>query len=470
MMMDATGGAGSRSRSGFLSAERVESHDYPMSPETRYARSGDVNIAYQVLGDGPPDLVLVPGWVSNIDIFWEEPGLARFLRHLAACSRLILFDKRGSGLSDRVTDTPTLEERMDDVRAVMEAVGSERAALLGYSEGGPMCALFAATYPERTSALIMIGSYARRVRAPDYPCGPEPAEEKAFIDELEGAWGTPFAIDDRAPTQIDNERFRQWWARYLRMSASPAAAAALTRANYEIDIRHILPSIRVPTLILHTKRDRVMEPCHGRYLAEHIPGARYVEIEADDHLPWLDGSDAILRHVEAFVTGTRPAEVLDRVLYTIMFTDIVGSTETAVQSGDRQWRDLLEAHNAAVRQELAAFHGREINTTGDGFVAVFDGPARAIRCGSAIQAAVRQIGVEVRIGLHTGECEVQGDAVTGLALHIAARIADLASPGDVLISRTVKDLIAGSGISCEDFGAHALKGVPDEWQLYRIGA
>lgn len=439
-----------------------------MIPETRYAHSGTVSIAYQVIGEGSLDLVLVPGWVSNIDIFWEEPGLARFLRRLAAFSRLILFDKRGTGLSDRVTATPTLEERMDDVRAVMEAVGSERAALVGYSEGGPMCALFAATYPERTSAIVLIGSYARRTRAEDYPHGPTEAQIRTFIDSIEDAWGTPFALEARAPSMLHDERFRQWWARLLRTSAGPAAAAALTRANMEIDIRDILPSIRVPTLILHAVGDRTLEIGHGRYLASRIPGAQLIEIDSGDHLPWLEGSDAILKNIEEFLTGASAPEDVDRILCTIMFTDIVGSTQRAAANGDRQWRDLLETHNALVRREVAAFKGREVNTTGDGFLVVFDGPARAIRCAEAVREAVRQIGLELHIGLHCGECERQGDDLSGLALNIASRISALAPPGTILVSRTVRDLVAGSGLRFSDFGSHLLEGVPDAWQVYRL--
>ncbi len=438
-----------------------------MVPETRYARSGTVNIAYQVIGDGPLDLVLVPGWVSNIDVMWEEPRFARFLRGLAGFARLILFDKRGTGLSDRATLTPTLEERMDDVRAVMDAVGSERAAVVGYSEGGPMCALFAATYPERTTALVMIGSYARRVRTPDYPYGPDRAEHDAFIASIEEFWGTPFALEDRAPSVVEDERFRQWWARFLRMSASPAAAAALTKANMEIDVRQVLPSIRVPTLVLHATGDRTVGIEQGRYLAEHIPGAKLVEFESDDHLPWLEGSEKILHNIQEFLTGARPVAVSDRILCTIMFTDIVESTQAVVAHGDQDWTDLLGAHRVAVRTELAAFQGREINTTGDGFVAVFDGPARAIQCAAAAREAVRRLGLDIRVGLHTGECEVDGDNLAGIALHVAARVSALAPAREIVVSRTVKDLVAGSGIAFEDFGIHSLKGVPDDWQLYR---
>ncbi len=441
-----------------------------MTPETKFARSGDVNIAYQTIGDGPRDLVLVPGWVSNVEITWEEPRLARFLRRLASFSRLILFDKRGTGMSDRGTDMPTLEERMDDVRAVMDAVGAERATLMGYSEGGPMCALFAATYPERTAALIMVGSYARRMYAPDYPLGLTVAESDAFLALVEEEWGSPVGLDIRGPSVIDDERFKQWWARYLRMSASPAAAVVLTRANIQIDVRDILPSIRTPALILHATGDRSANVGHGRYLAEHIPGARLAEIDTDDHLPWLEGSDELLDHVEEFVTGVRHAAPDDRILCTILFTDIVDSTKHAAEAGDRQWRDLLDAHHAAVRQEIEAFQGREINTTGDGFVATFDGPARAIRCARAAEDAVRRIGIDIRAGLHTGECELRGGELSGLAVHIAARVSALAGTGEVLVSRTVKDLVAGSGIVFEDFGVHPLKGVPDPWQLYRVSA
>jgi pimeloyl-ACP methyl ester carboxylesterase/class 3 adenylate cyclase len=439
-----------------------------MVPETRYASSGGINIAYQVVGNGPIDLVIVPGWVSNIEAFWEEPNYARFFRELASFSRLILFDKRGTGLSDRVVEVSTLEERMDDVRAVMEAIGSTRAALLGYSEGGPMCALFAATYPERTSALIMIGSYARRLRTEDYPYGPTAEQLETWIKVIAHDWGGPVGLDDRAPTLAPDPRFRQWWAHYLRVSCSPSAVVALTRANGEIDVRHVLPSIRVPTLVLHCAGDRAMEIGHGRYLASHIPGAKFVVIDSDDHLPSASGAPAIIDNVREFLTGERRARHSDTVLGTIMFTDIVGSTERVSATGDRRWADLLEAHNVAVRRELAAYRGREINTTGDGFVAMFDGPARAVRCAFAVRDAVRSVGIELRAGIHTGECEMRGEAITGLSLHIAARVAALASPGNIVVSRTVKDLVAGSGIGFDDFGVYDLKGVPDRWQLYRV--
>jgi pimeloyl-ACP methyl ester carboxylesterase len=439
-----------------------------MTPETHYTLSDGVNIAYQVVGDGPIDLVLVPGWVSNIEIFWEEPRMNRFLRGLAGFARLILFDKRGTGLSDRVTDTPMLEERMADVRAVMDAVGSEPAAVVGYSEGGPMSALFAATWPERTIGLVMIGSYARRSRGPDYPFGPEPAAHEKFIDSLATSWPSDALLELRAPSVVGDERFTTWWTRYLRMSASPGAAVAMTRANNDIDIRHVLPTIQVPTLVVHARGDRTVEIGHGRYIAENIPGAKFVEIDSDDHLPWLVGAEDILQSVQEFLTGSRPKTVSDRILSTIMFTDIVGSTQIAANRGDRDWGDLREAHNSLVRQELAAYSGKEINTTGDGFVMAFDGPARAVRCAEALGSAVGEIGIDIRAGIHTGECELANGELSGLALHIAARIAGIAPAKEIIVSRTVKDLVAGSGLAFEDFGVHALKGVPDDWQLYRV--
>ena len=439
-----------------------------MPPETRYAKSGDVNIAYQVVGKGPLDLVLVPGWVSNIDVFWEEPAFARFLTHLASFTRLILFDKRGTGLSDRVSDMPSLEIRMDDVRAVMDAVHSERAALFGYSEGGPMCGLFAATYPTRTSALIMAGSYARRTSAEDYPWGLSEKQLHAFIDQAEQEWGGTSGIDERCPSMAHDERFRQWWARFLRMSASPAAAATLARMNGEIDIRHVLPAIHVPTLILHSVNDQTSNVGAGRHLAARIPGAKLVELPGADHVPYLSDADAILDEIEEFLTGTRHSPEEDRVLATVLFTDIVGATESAAKLGDRRWHDLLDSHHALVRRELLRFRGREIDTTGDGFFAAFDGPARAVRCACAISDAVRSLGIEIRAGLHTGECEVMGDKVGGIAVHTGARIAAHARAGEVLVSNTVKDLVAGSGLSFRDQGVQQLKGVPGDWRLFAV--
>ncbi|HSF94576.1 MAG TPA: adenylate/guanylate cyclase domain-containing protein [Thermohalobaculum sp.] len=437
-------------------------------PETRYARCGTISIAYQVFGEGPVDLVLVPGWISNLDVMWEEPRLAAWLRQLGSFARVILFDKRGTGLSDRVTDTPMLEERMEDVRAVMEAVGSRQAALVGYSEGGPMCALFAATYPEMARAVVMIGSYPRRFRAEDFPIGPTEQEHEEFVAAIAANWGTHFALDIRAPSMQGDPRFQAWWSRYLRSGTSPTAAEALTRANGQIDIRAILPTIRVPVLLLHATGDQTCPVGCSRYMAERIPGARLVEIDSDDHLPWLEGGEVILREVEAFLTGERHAAAADRVLSTIMFTDIVGSTDILAETGDANWRALRSAHDEAVRGNLAAFNGREMNTMGDGFLALFDGPARAVRCAQNLCADAKRVGVSLRIGLHTGECELRGSDVSGLAVHTASRIADMAPTDGVLVSRTVRDLVAGSGLRFEPAGVHRLKGVPEEWQLYSV--
>ena len=439
-----------------------------MLPQTRYAKSGDVNIAYQVLGQGPPDLVLIPGWVSNIEIFWEEPAVVRFFTRLASFSRLILFDKRGTGLSDRVAEMPNLETRMDDARAVLDTVGSERAALFGYSEGGVLCALFAATYPNRASALIMHGSYARLTAAPDYPWGLNEQERSAFVDQAVREWGAPIGIDMRAPSMATDERFRQWWARFLRLSASPAAFATLSHMNAQMDIRQVLPAIRVPTLILHSVNDRNLDVRGSRYLAERIPGAKLVELSGPDHVPWLSDADIVVDEVEEFLTGARHAPEPERVLATVMFTDIVGASERAAGLGDRRWHDLLDSHHALIRRQLNHFRRREIDTAGDGFLATFDGPARAVRCASTISDGVRSLGIEVRAGLHTGECEMMGDKLAGIAVHIGSRVAALARPGEVLVSSTVKDLVAGSGLSFQDRGIQSLKGIPGEWRLFAV--
>jgi pimeloyl-ACP methyl ester carboxylesterase len=439
-------------------------------PVTRYARSGEVNIAYQVVGEGPLDLVFVSGWVSNLDLMWQEPSYARFLRRLASFSRLILFDKRGTGLSDRVpeADLPTLEARMDDVRAVLDAAGAERAALLGHSEGGPMCLLFAATHPERTVALVLIGTYARRLVGDGYPFGTSPEAYDGFLAEIADGWGGAVGLEARAPSLVDDTRFRTWWSDYLRMSASPGAALALTRMNGQIDVRPALETIGVPTLVVHRTGDRSLPVEGARYLAERIRGARLVELPGNDHLPFVGDQDAILDEIEEFLTGVRRGAGNDRVLATVLFTDIVGSTERAVELGDREWRDLLESHHLLVRRALESWRGIEVDTAGDGFLATFDGPARAIRCACAIRDAVRGLGLEVRAGLHTGECEVHGETVAGIAVHIGARVAALAGPGEVLVSSTVRDLVAGSGIEFDERGEHELKGVPGRWQLYSV--
>jgi pimeloyl-ACP methyl ester carboxylesterase len=442
-----------------------------MAPETRYARSGDLNIAYQVTGEGPRDLVYVPGWVSNIEMMWEEPAMVHFLERLASFSRLVLFDKRGTGLSDRVPTTglPTLEQRMDDVRAVLEAVGSERAALFGHSEGGNMCVLFAATYPERTTALVTLGSFAKR-RDPDddYPWAPTAEDREETATEIEQNWGhmRPQDVEYYAPSRVGDEPFVRNLEQYFRRAASPGAAAALLRMNSYIDVRDVLPTIRVPTLVLHRTGDHDVNVAEGRYLASRIPGARFVELSGADHWIAAGDTDAIADEIEEFLTGTRPVPEPDRVLATVLFTDIVGSTERAAELGDRRWRELLSTHDAAVRRELERFRGREVDTTGDGFLATFDGPARAVRCAISAGEAVRHLGIEVRAGIHTGECELDGPNIRGIAVHTGARIASLAGPGEVLVSQTVKDLVSGSGLAFDDRGVHALKGVPGEWRVY----
>ena len=443
-----------------------------MQPTTRYARSGSVSIAYQVVGDGPRDLVFVGGWVSHLESGWDEPLLARFRRRLASFSRLILFDKRGTGMSDRVPDAnlPTLEQRMDDVRAVMDAAGSDRAALFGQSEGASMAILFAATYPERTTAVVTFGAFASRIRHPDYPWAPTTEERQRFYDLIERDWGGDMDMTELAPSMAHDDGFRRRLSTLLRLSASPGAALALARMNTEIDVRGILSAIRVPTLIMHRTGDRDANIEEGRYIAARIPGAKFLELPGPDHLPWVGDQAEVVDEIEEFLTGIRPAPEPDRVLSTVLFTDIVGSTERASSLGDSAWRDVLEQHHASVRRELAHFRGQEIATTGDGFLATFDGPARAVRCAVAIRDRMRESGLEVRAGVHTGECERMGDNIGGLAVHIGSRVAGLASPGEVLASSTVKDLVSGSGIVFEDRGAHSLKGIPGEWHVFRVAS
>jgi class 3 adenylate cyclase len=425
-----------------------------------------------VIGDGPRDLVWVPGWISNVEAGWGEPTMARFFERLASFSRLILFDKRGTGLSDRVPDSelPSLETRTDDVRSVCDAIGSERVTLLGVSEGAPMCLLFAATYPARTTAVILFGGYARRLQAPDYPWGGTEAQQQAFLEEIERDWGGPVGLASRAPSKLGDARFGENWARYIRQGASPGAVLALTRMNAEIDVRPILGTIRVPTLVLHRSGDLVIPVGAGRYLAERIPNASFIELAGDDHLPWIGDTDAVLGEIEEFVTGVRTRPESNRMLATVLFTDIVGSTQRAAELGDAAWTDVLKAHHDRIREELGRFGGHEMRTTGDGFFALFDGPARAVRCALALIKAVRPLGLEIRAGLHTGEVELAGDDIEGLAIHIGARIAALAGPGDVLVSRTVRDLVVGSGLAFRERGVHTLKGVPDEWQLFEAAA
>jgi pimeloyl-ACP methyl ester carboxylesterase len=439
-------------------------------PQTRYARSGGKHIAYQVVGDGPTDLVLVHGWVSHLELMWEEPAIARFHERLAGFSRMILFDKRGTGLSDRVADNelPTLEQRMEDLHAVLDAAGSKRAALMGISEGGPMCALFAATYPERTTALVMCGSYARWIRDEECPWAMTREQHEAAAAAFERGWGTPVGFRTIAPTSSADERYRNWWARYLRMGASPGAGIALYRMNYEIDIRSLLPSIHVPALLLHRVGDRLINVEASRYMARRIPGAKLVELPGDDHLVFLGNSDTVLGEIQEFLTGARPPATPDTTLATVMFVDIAGATEKAAALGDARWRDLLAAFHQAVRQELERHRGKLIDTAGDGAFASFDGPARAIRCACALRDRAGALGVALRAGLHTGECEIAGDKLAGLAVHIGARVAAFAQPGEVLVSGTTRDLVAGAGLRFAERGAHALKGVPGEWRLSAV--
>lgn len=436
-------------------------------PRTRYVKSGEVHIAYQVLGDGPIDLLWVPGFVSHLEYDWEHPRPARFFRRLASFSRLIRFDKRGTGLSDRVA-IPTLEERMDDVRAVLDATGSSRAALIGVSEGGPMSLLYAATYPERTSALVLYGSYARRAWAPDHPFGVTSERMRGILETLEKDWGASVAMEIWSPSMLGDDAYKQWRATYLRLAASPGAAISVMRMNMEIDARHVLPAIGAPTLILHRTGDRLTPVDQARHMAEHIRCAKLVELPGEDHTPWVGDTDALLDEIEEFLTGIRHGPEPDRILATVLFTDIVGSTKRAVELGDRDWRELLAQHHAIVRRQLARFRGHEVNIAGDGFLATFDGPGRAIRCAVSICREVRSLGIDVRAGLHSGECQVEDSKVEGIAVHIGSRVAATAKPGEVLVSSTVKDLVVGSGIAFEDRGMHALKGVPGEWHLFAV--
>ena len=441
-------------------------------PSTRYAKSGDCHIAYQVVGDGPIDVVFVPGFVSHLEHSWDDPRLAHFFRRLASFSRLILFDKRGTGMSDAVPvqQLPTLEQRMDDVRAVMDAAGSQRAALVGVSEGGPLNLLFAASHPERTSAMVIVASYARIAWAADHPFGASAEAERQLLDRIDEGWGSGVLLGAFAPSLAHDAVARAWWARFQRQAASPGATVALMRMAFEIDVRAVLPAIRVPSLVLHRAGDRLVPAEHGRDLARRIPGARYVELPGTDHFFFSGDADAYLDRIEEFLTGERNAGSSERVLATVLFADIVGSTERAAQIGDVRWRELLEAFYSVARRQLERFRGREVDSAGDGLFAAFDGPARAIRCGAAIGDGARALGVELRVGVHTGECELIGAKYGGIAVHIGARVAAHARPGEVLVSGTVKDLVAGSGIAFADRGAHALKGVPGEWRLYAASA
>jgi len=437
-----------------------------VTPEIKYARNGDVSIAYQVLGKGPVDIIYVPPFVSNLDLQWQEPEQARYLQRLASFSRLVMFDKRGTGLSDR-TGIATLEERMDDVRAVMDAVGLERGVVFGTSEGGAMSLLFTATYPERVQALILYGAYARQVATPDYPEGISPEIAKDRMEALRTRWGQGIMASVLAAERVADPAFLERQARWERLSASPGAVVALYQMICELDVRHLLTAVKVPTLILH----RVGDPTHAsqsRFLGRHIPGARMVELPGKEYYPFFGDQDAIFGEIEEFLTGTRSRPDVDRVLATVLFTDIIDSTRKAVELGDQKWRELLESHHSLIRDELKRFRGREVDTAGDGFFAVFDGPARAIRAAVAIVEKLLRLGIPVRAGIHTGECDVMDNKLSGVAVHTGARVASLARPGEVLVSSTVKDLVAGSGLRFGDRGVHELKGIPGGWQLYSV--
>ncbi len=442
-----------------------------MAPQTRYARSGDLHIAYQVVGDGPIDLIYVPSWISAIEHYWDEPHVAGYFKRLASFSRLILFDRRGSGMSDPLPRAPTLEEQIDDVVAVMDAAGSERAAVFAILEGGAMATLFAASHPERTRALILYAAQPRMSWAPDYEWAYRREDREAYLRHGVPGWGDGSRLSALAPKSAQNPRLRDWFARLERLAASPGMATKLMRMNGEVDVRAVLPTIKVPTLVLHRAGDSMIDIRHSRYLAAHIPGARLVELSGEETLVFgPDGSDE-LDEIEEFLTGTRHAAHSERILATVMFSDIVDSTTRAAELGDRRWRDLLQSVESAVGRELARWRGRAVKTMGDGFLATFDGPARAIRCATSIRDAARaQYGLEVRSGLHTGEIELMGNDVGGIAVHIGARVGANAAPGEVLVSGTVKDLVVGSGIAFEDRGERELKGVPGRWRLFAVAA
>jgi class 3 adenylate cyclase len=444
-----------------------------MNPQTRYARNvGGEHIAYQTFGSGAVDLVFIPDWCTNLEVMWEDPSLARFLQRLASFSRVICFDKRGTGVSDPVPlgAVPTWEEWMDDVRTVLDATGRANAVIFGHGDGGNMAILFAATHPARTSALVLADTYARRRRSDDYPCGiPEPAATKV-VESVRKTWGTGEIARLGGAPSLDNDggRFVGWRGRYERLAMSPGVFLPVYSQTYELDLRPVLSTVRVPTLVLHRSGNKYVRVENGRYLAEHIAGAKFIAVPGDDHFFHAGDTEAMLGPVQEFLTGTREVADENRVLATVLFTDIVGATTHVERLGDRTWTDMLRRHHDLVRQELARFRGREVDTAGDGFFATFDGPARGVRCALAIRDVVRPLGIEVRAGLHTGECEQIGEKVGGIAVHIGARVMGLAGAGQVLVSRTVRDLVTGSGLRFDDYGRHSLKGVEDEWELFEV--
>jgi class 3 adenylate cyclase len=440
-------------------------------PKTSYARTRDgVHVAFEVVGDGPFDLVWANSWLSHIEFSWDNPTIARFYEHLASFCRLVLFDKRGTGLSDPVTGIPTIEDRMEDIRAVMDAVGCERAALFGSSEGAATCAVFAATYPERTIALVMFSPFIVGTADDECPWAWSAEFWELLRVAMEETWGTPegSGVELVTPSLIGNVSAAAWYGRYLRAAASPAVAAALLNVNTQIDIRPVLPTIRVPTLVLHRTDEVWINVNYGRYASTHIPGATLVELSGTDHYPWEQDADEVLGEIEEFLTGDRSEPEYGRVLATVLFTDIVDSTGRASALGDAAWRDLLDAHDDMVRRQLDRFGGREVKTTGDGVLATFDGPARAIRCAQTIREGASRLGLDIRAGLHTGEIERRSSDVGGIAVHIGQRVSALAASGEVMVSSTVKDLVAGSRIEFEDRGEHDLKGVPGSWNLFAV--
>jgi class 3 adenylate cyclase len=435
--------------------------------DIRYTESDGASIAYAVVGDGPLDILCIPGFVSHLEVFWEAPGAESYFGRLASFSRLIMYDKRGQGLSDRPSAPPTLEQSAADARAVLDAAGSERAAVYAVSEGGPMSLLLAATWPERVSHLVLYGSWVRVIKAPDYPEGIDREDFERFIARAKQGWGGPVGLSVWAPSKKDDPEVRRWWAKLLRAGTSPAGAEALLRLYPDIDVRPILPTISAPTLVLNRAGDRLAPASWGRKIAEAITDAKFVELEGDDHLP-VHNPGQIVEEIEEFLTGHRTAREPDRMLATVMFTDIVNSTVRASQMGDSGWRELINRHDHLMRREIERHQGREVKTLGDGFLAAFDGPARAIRCAWSARDAVTDLGIAIRAGLHTGEVEVMGDDIAGIAVNIGARVGAAAGAGEVLVSRTVTDLVAGSGIEFADRGLHDLKGVPGEWQLYAV--
>ncbi|HEY3241634.1 MAG TPA: adenylate/guanylate cyclase domain-containing protein [Acidimicrobiia bacterium] len=439
-------------------------------PRTQYAKSGDLHIAYQVVGDGPIDLMLISEWHLPLDGRWQEPTVARPMRRLATFSRLISFDKRGIGCSDPVplSTESAIEEWMDDARTVLDATGSECAVLFAANESGPVGLLFAATYPDRTSALILANTIPRWLRDDAYPWGIPAVAQDRLVGRVAEDWSGGADVKKQSPTLAKDDRLRTWWLSGRRLQASPATAQAIYRTLGATDVRHVLPSIQAPTLVIHRQGSYATRVEHGRYLAQNIPAAKYVELPGDDLFWWVGDSDAVVDEIEEFLTGVRPVAETDRVLATVLFTDIVGSTERAAELGDRRWRELLDRHDEVVRRELERHRGREVKVVGDEFVATFDGPARAIRCACAISDAVHSLGLDVRAGLHTGEIELRGDDIAGVAVHIGARVTALAGPGEVLVSGAVPPLVAGSGLEFEDRGTRELKGVPGDWRIYAV--